>query len=32
MYQKLGYFLREGNLYFHKNEIPFNAYEKLLLH
>ncbi len=31
LYEKLGYELKEGKLFFHNNEIPFNAYEKLLL-
>lgn len=31
LYANLGYSLKEGKLYFHNNEIPFNAYEKLLL-
>ena len=30
MYQKLGYQLMKEQLYFHGNEIGFNAYEKIL--
>ena len=30
MYQKLGYKAMKEYLYFHGNEVPFNAYEKIL--